>query len=622
MQPRAAGRHLIGSLPPLWADTLLMSTTRGMRRERVGERIWSGAHVNVAEQFAHILVQAGVERVYGVVGDSLNSIVDAIRRTRGIEWLPVHNEEGGALAAAAEAQVTGRLAVCAGSCGPGNTHLVQGLYDANRSGAPVLALASHIPTAQIGTSFFQETHPERLFVDASTWCETLSSADQMPRLVRVAIQRAIGASGVAVVVMPGDVADLDIAHATGEGSYCIEHGRVVPPTSQVQQLAEAVNAAETVTLFCGAGVRGAHTEVMAFAEAVKAPIGHSLRGKEWIQFDNPYDVGMSGLLGYGACYEATHEADLLVLLGTDFPYDSFLPGARTAQVDHDASHLGRRTPLEVAVHGDVGETLRALAPLIEVKTSRRFLDNMLRRHERALTRVIDAYTDDLHQRTPIHPEYVADVLDELASEDAIFTVDTGMNNVWAARYLTPNGRRRVLGSFLHGTMANALPHAVGAAFAAPDRQVVAMSGDGGLAMLLGELLTVRRHDLPVTIVVFNNSSLGMVELEMLVEGLPAHGTSNDHVDYAAIADGVGIPAIRITDPVEVRDGLARAFTTSGPVLVDVVTDPNALSMPPNISVQQIRGFAMAAGRTVLAGGVGKMLDLARSNLRNVRALEP
>ncbi|MEX0657653.1 MAG: pyruvate dehydrogenase [Egibacteraceae bacterium] len=578
--------------------------------------------MNVAEQFVAVLVQAGVERVYGIVGDSLNPIVDAIRRQAGLAWVPVHNEEGAAFAAAAEAQVTGRLAVCAGSSGPGNTHLLQGLYDANRSGAPVLALASHIPTAQIGTSFFQETHPERVFADASVWCETLASADQMPRIVRVAIQQALGTPGVSVLVMPGDVADLDTAHPTGEGSYCVERGRVTPPAAEVARLADAINAAGSVTLFCGAGVRGAHAEVMGLAEAAKAPVGHSLRGKEWIQYDNPYDVGMSGLLGYGACYDATFQADLLVLLGTDFPYDSYLPGTGTAQVDHNAAHLGRRTPLEVAVHGDVRETLRALVPLVEVKASRRFLDDMLRRHARALTRVVDAYTGDIGQRVPIHPEYVADVLDDLASDDAIFTVDTGMNNVWAARYLTPNGRRRVIGSFLHGTMANALPHAVGAAFGAPERQVVAMSGDGGLAMLLGELLTVRRHRLPVTIVVFNNSSLGMVELEMLVEGLPAHGTDQDPVDYAAIARSAGLESIRITRPEEVRDGLARALATAGPVLVDVVTDPNALSLPPNVTIQQIRGFAMAAGRTVLAGGVGKMVDMARSNLRNVRALDP
>ena len=576
--------------------------------------------MNVAEQFVEVLVQAGVQRVYGVVGDSLNPVVDAIRRTDGIEWVHVSNEEAGAFAASAEAQLTGRLAVCAGSCGPGNTHLIQGLYDATRSGAPVLALASHIPTDQIGTGFFQETHPERLFVDASVWCETLSSPTQMPRMLRIAIQNALGAPGVSVVVMPGDVADRRVDTPTGTGSFCLQPGRVMPPLEQVEQLAAAINAAQTVTLFCGGGVRGAHAEVMALAEALQAPVGHSLRGKEWIQHDNPYDVGMSGLLGYGACYDAMHEADLLVLLGTDFPYDSFLPGRRTAQVDHDATHLGRRTPLEVAVHGDVRETLLDLLPLIERKPSRLFLDDLLTRHERALTRVVDAYTSNLADTSPIHPEYVADILDEVAADDAIFTVDTGMNNVWAARYLTPNGRRRVLGSFLHGTMANALPHAIGAAFAEPGRQVIAMSGDGGLSMLLGELLTVRRHNLPLTVVVFNNSSLGMVELEMLVEGFPAHGTALEKVDYAAVARAAGIEGVRITEPSEVRDGLARAVATSGPVLVDLVTDPNALSMPPTLKAQQIRGFAMAAGKSVLAGGVGKMLDLARSNLRNLRAL--
>lgn len=442
----------------------------------------------------------------------------------------------------------------------------------------------------------------------------------MPRLARIAIQQALGTPGVSVLVLPGDVADLRTVHPTGAGAYCVEPGRVLPPDGQVSALADAINAAGTVTLFCGAGVRDAHAEVMALAEAVKAPVGHSLRGKEWIQHDNPFDVGMSGLLGYGACHDAMHEADLLVLLGTDFPYDSFLPGRRTAQVDHQATHLGRRTPLEVAVHGDVRDTIRALLPLVDAKDSRGFLDDMLRRHERALTRVVDAYTGDLGDRTPIHPEYVADVLDEVAADDAIFTVDTGMNNVWAARYLIPNGRRRVLGSFIHGTMANALPHAIGAAMAAPDRQVVAMAGDGGLAMLLGELLTVQRHQLPVTIVVFNNSSLGMVELEMLVEGLPAHGTNHEPADYARIAQGIGLDAIRITEPEDVPAGLEQALSNSRPVLVDVVTDPHAMSMPPNITAQQIRGFATAAGKTVLAGGVGKMLDMARSNLRNIRAL--
>jgi pyruvate dehydrogenase (quinone) len=576
--------------------------------------------MNVAEQFVHVLRQAGVERVYGVVGDSMNPIVDAIRRTDGIEWVHVQNEEAGAFAASAEAQVTGRLAVCAGSCGPGNTHLIQGLYDAQRSGAPVLAIASDIPSTEKGTGFFQETHPERVFVDASTYCETISNAEQMPRLLHVAIQRALGDGGVSVLVIAGDVADLETAHPTGEFRYVEDSAVLTPPMSQVQDLAEAINAAEKVAIFCGSGAKGAREELFDLALTVKAPIGHTLRGKESIQFDNPYDVGMSGLLGYGACFDAMHEADLVVLLGTDFPYKDFLPGKKTAQVDHDRGRIGRRVPVAVGVHGDVRETLRLLRPMLHAKADRSFLDGMLERHAKTLEKVIEAYTGDAKQRSPIHPEYVADTLDELAADDAIFTVETGMNNVWAARYLTPNGRRRVMGSFWHGSMANALPHAIGAQFAQPGRQVVSMSGDGGLAMLMGELLTVRQQRLPVKIVVFNNSTLGMVKLEMLVEGLPSYGTDHDPVDYAMIARGVGIPSVRIEQPGDLRAGLAAALAADGPYLVDVVTDPNALSLPPHVSVQQIRGFAMAAGKTVLGGGVGKMVELARSNLRNARAL--
>lgn len=575
------------------------------------------AKTNVADQFVHVLVQAGVRRIYGVVGDSLNPIVDAVRRTPQIEWVHVRNEEAAAFAAAAEAQLTGRLAVCAGSCGPGNTHLVQGLYDAHRTGAPVLALASHIPSDQIGTQFFQETHPERLFVECSGYCEMISRPEQMPRMLRIAIQHALARHEVSVVVLPGDVAQLDIAHPTGETSLVSELGRVMPAAEQVRALADALNAARTVTLFCGAGVRDAHEEVMRLAETLHAPIGHSLRGKEWIQFDNPYDVGMSGLLGYGACYKAMHEADLVLLLGTDFPYDEFLPGTNTVQIDHDASRLGRRTPLKLAVHGDVRETLRAVLPLLAQKSDREFLDRMLGEHYRLLEQVVDAYTRNVADHKPIHPEYAADILDELASDDAIFTVDTGMCNVWAARYLTPNGRRRVIGSFLHGTMANALPHAIGAQFAYPDRQVISMSGDGGLGMLMGELLTVALHRLPVKIIVFNNSSLGMVRLEMLVDGLPNFETDHVPVDFAAVARAAGIHAARVTDPFAIRNAIAEALEHPGPALVDLVTDPNALSLPPHITAAQVRGFALAASKIVLTGGVGRMIDMARSNLRNV-----
>jgi pyruvate dehydrogenase (quinone) len=571
----------------------------------------------VGEQLVQVLRQAGVTRMYGVVGDSLNPLVDAIRRTKGIDWIHVRNEEAGAFAAAAEAQLTGRLAVCAGSCGPGNTHLIQGLYDAHRSGVPVLAIASHIPTEQIGTSFFQETHPERLFVECSHYCELVSQASQMPRLARIAIQHAVGRGGVSVLVMPGDVLQRAAEHPTGEGAPVTVRGAVVPADAQVRELADRLNAARTVTLFCGAGVQGAHDAVMALAGKLHSPVGHSLRGKEWMQYDNPYDVGMSGLLGYGACYDATHQADLLLLLGTDFPYDAFLPQRRTVQVDHDLTRLGRRTPLDLAVHGDVAATLRAALPLVKQKPDRSFLDDMLHQHARTLEHVVDAYTRDIEHHVPIHPEYAASILDEMAADDAVFTVDTGMCNVWAARYITPNGRRRVIGSFLHGTMANALPHAIGAQLAYPGRQVISMSGDGGLGMLLGELLTVALHRQPVKIITFNNSSLGMVKLEMLVSGLPDFETDHASVDYAAIAAAAGIHAVRIEQPKDIRAGLKDALAHPGPALVDLVTDPNALSIPPHLSGAQVRGFALAATKVVLSGGVGRMLEMARSNLRNI-----
>ncbi|MQY14732.1 Pyruvate dehydrogenase [ubiquinone] [Streptomyces sp. RB5] len=572
----------------------------------------------VAEQLLEVLLQYGVKRIYGVVGDSLNPLVDAIRRSGGkLEWVHVRNEEAAAFAAAAEAQLTGSLAVCAGSCGPGNTHLVQGLYDAKRSGAPVLAIAAHIPSHQIGSGFFQETHPEQLFAEAADYVELISQPEQMPRIARIAAQQALGAGSVSVLVLPGDIADKPAANPTGRNVPCVTPGTVVPPESAVRALADLVNGAKKVAVFAGAGVRDAHAQVMRLAETVQAPVGHTLRGKEWIQFDNPFDVGMIGLLGYGACYDALHEADLVLLLGTDFPYDAFLPQAHTVQIDRDATRLGRRTPLELGVHGDVAATLDALQRLLRPKRDRRFLDAMLTKHERALTKVVEAYARDVESHVPIHPEYAARVLDEIAADDAVFTVDTGMNNVWAARYLTPNGRRRVIGSFSHGTMANALPHAIGAAFTDRRRQVISLSGDGGLSMLLGELITVGQHDLAVKTVVFNNASLGMVRLEMLVDGLPAYETDHAPVDYAAIARGIGMPSWRVEKPTEVEGVLREALGRPGPALVELVTDPNALSIPSHVTASQVAGFALAAGRTVLDGGVGTMLDLARSNLRNI-----
>ncbi|MCX4830180.1 pyruvate dehydrogenase [Streptomyces sp. NBC_00006] len=577
------------------------------------------AKQNVAEQFVDILVRAGVERMYGVVGDSLNPVVDAIRRNDAIDWVHVRHEETAAFAAGAEAQVTGKLTACAGSCGPGNLHLINGLYDAHRSMAPVLALASHIPSSEIGLGFFQETHPDRLFSECSHYSEMISSPKQMPRVLQTAIQNAVGRSGVSVVTLPGDVADEAAPETSIETAIVTSRPSIRPGDAEIDKLVELIDEAGKVTLFCGSGTAGAHAEVMEFAEKIKSPVGHALRGKEWIQYDNPYDVGMSGLLGYGAAYEATHECDLLILLGTDFPYNAFLPqkDVKIVQVDVRPEHLGRRSKLDLAVWGDVRETLRCLTPRVKPKSNRKFLDRMLKKHADALEGVVKAYTRKVEKHTPIHPEYVASVVDELAAEDAVFTVDTGMCNVWAARYISPNGRRRVIGSFSHGSMANALPMAIGAQFTDRNRQVVSMSGDGGFSMLMGDFLTLVQYDLPVKVVLFNNSSLGMVELEMLVAGLPSYGTTNKNPDFAAIARAAGAYGVRVEKPKQLAGALKDAFRHKGPALIDVVTDPNALSIPPKISAEMVTGFALSASKIVLDGGVGRMVQMARSNLRNM-----
>ncbi|GHJ97976.1 pyruvate dehydrogenase [Streptomyces sp. NE5-10] len=576
------------------------------------------AKQNVAEQFVDILVRAGVQRLYGVVGDSLNPVVDAIRRNPAIDWIQVRHEETAAFAAGAEAQITGRLAACAGSCGPGNLHLINGLYDAHRSMAPVLALASHIPSSEIGLGYFQETHPDQLFRECSHYSELISHPKQMPRLLHTAVQHAVGRGGVSVVALPGDIADQPAPEKTTGSALVTSRPTVRPGDSEIDALVRMIDAADRVTLFCGSGTAGAHPEVMQFAERLKAPIGHALRGKEWIQYDNPFDVGMSGLLGYGAAYEATHECDLLILLGTDFPYNAFLPDdVRIVQVDVRPERLGRRSRLDLAVWGDVRETLRCVTPRVRARADRRFLDKMLKKHADALEGVVKAYTRKVEKHTPIHPEYVASVLDELADDDAVFTVDTGMCNVWAARYLTPNGRRRIIGSFSHGSMANALPQAIGAQFTDRDRQVVTLSGDGGFTMLMGDFLTLVQYDLPVKIVLFNNSSLGMVELEMLVAGLPSYGTGNRNPDFAAVARAAGAYGVRVEKPKHLAGALRDAFRHPGPALVDVVTDPNALSIPPKISAEMVGGFALSASKIVLDGGVGRMVQMARSNLRNV-----
>ena len=580
--------------------------------------------MNVAEQLVSQLIDAGVHRVYGIVGDSLNPVVDAIRKSGGskkggIDWVHVRHEEAAAFAAAAEAQLTGKLAVCAGSCGPGNLHLINGLYDAQRSAAPVLAIASHIPSVQIGQMYFQETHPDRLFNECSVYNEMISSAEQAPRVVNAAIRHAVELSGVSVISLPGDVSDLK---ATSPSPKYVPSRRPVlsPNEEDVRQLADVLNRAKKVAIFAGAGVEGAHDEVIELADALKAPIGHTLRGKDFIQYDNPFDVGMTGLLGYGAAAEGMNDADVLIMLGTDFPYDQFLPDTFTVQVENHPEKLGRRTSVSLPIHSDVKPLITALLPLLDRDRSDAFLKAKVKKHSKIMHSPVGAYTRNAEHMKPIHPEYAAHILNEVASKDAIFTADTGMCNVWTARYIDPLGTRRLIGSFLHGSMANALPHAIGAQVAFPNRQVISVSGDGGLSMLLGELVTARMYDLPIKVVVFNNSTLGMVKLEMLVNGLPDYGTDVHDVNYADVASAIGFHGERVTEPSRLRGALQEAFAYNGPALIEVMTDPNALSLPPEIRSGQVIGFATAMSKIVLNRGAGEAVAMATSNMRNIPRL--
>ena len=571
----------------------------------------------IADELVRRLVEVGVERIYGVVGDSLNPVTDALRLNGKLQWIHVRNEESGAFAAGAEAQLSGKLAACAGSCGPGNLHLINGLFDAHRSNAPVLAIASHIPTSEIGTGYFQETHPEILFKECSHYCELISNPKQFERVLHIAMQSAVGKGGVSVIVLPGDVAGMELPSDGSSRSLVSRRPANRPAEKELARLAELINTSKKVVLFCGIGCADSHAEVISLAEMLKSPVGHSYRGKPFVEYENPFDVGMSGLLGFGAAYEAMHECDLLLLLGTDFPYSKFLPTKpKIAQVDVRVENLGRRSKLDLGLWGDVGETIRALLPMVKAKTDRSFLDAMLGKTKEARRR-LNVYVDHAGKRTPMHPEPVAAALSEIAEHDAIFTADTGMCNVWSSRYVQATKDRRLIGSFTHGSMANALPQAIGAQCCYPDRQVIAMCGDGGLAMLMGDLLTLTQHNLPIKIVVFNNSALGMVKLEMEVAGLPDYQTDLKNPNFAKLADAIGIMGVRVENPADVSTGLKKALQHSGPALIDVVTDPNAVSLPSHIAPEMVVGFGLAMGKLVLSGHIDEVVDTIETNIRHI-----
>ena len=568
----------------------------------------------VAEIFIETLIAAGVTRIYGVVGDSLNGILEEVRRSKKIDWIGVRHEETAAFAAGAQAHLTGELAVCAGSCGPGNMHLINGLYDCHRSRVPVLALAAQIPSQEIGSNYFQETHPDQLFRDCSDYCELVSQTTQIPRVLEIAIQTALTKKGVAVVAIPGDIALKPATYRKPSATIKPCRPVVSPSDEEIKSLATLLNESKAVTILGGAGCAGAHAELMELAGRLKSPIVSALRGKEHIQYSNPYDVGLTGLIGFSSGYHAIMAADTLLMLGTDFPYTQFYPEKATViQVDLRGENLGRRTRLDLGIIGDVKATLRGLLPLVTGKEDDAHLKRFVS-HYQDVRKGLDELAVGHPGRKPMHPQYVAKVVDELAADDAVFSCDVGTPTIWAARYLTMNGRRRLLGSFNHGSMANAMPQAIGAQLAFPNRQVVTFSGDGGLSMMLGDLLSLHQHELPVKIVVFSNSALAFVELEMLAAGILGEGTELVNPDFVALARSAGMFAIKVEDPTDLKPAVTEAFRHDGPALVDAVVNRSELSMPPTIKLDQAVGFNLWALKAVLNGRGDEVIDLAVSNL--------
>ena len=572
------------------------------------------AKKRVADLIVDVLAEAGVQRIYGVSGDSLNGITDSIRATGKLEWVHLRHEETAAFAAGAEAHLTGGLAVCAGSCGPGNLHLINGLYDCHRSRVPVLAIAAQIPSNELGSGYFQETHPEHLFAQCSHFCELVSQPEQMPRVLEIAMQTAISRRGVAVIALPGDVGLRDAV----EGPRLHFHeskSTVCPSQDEIASLVALLVRSKKTTILAGAGCAGAHDELIELAGKLKAPIVHALRGKEFVEYDNPFDVGMTGLLGFSSGYHAMMSCDTLLMLGTDFPYQQFYPAEATIiQIDVRGEQIGRRTKVDLGLVGDVKATLAALIPQLSARSDEAHLGTSLKDYGEARKSLDDLATGESGQK-PIHPQYVARVLDELAAEDAVFTCDVGTPTIWAARYLHMNGKRRLLGSFTHGSMANALPQAIGAQVSHPGRQVVALCGDGGLAMLMGDLLSLCQLQLPVKLIVFNNSSLAFVELEMKAAGILDFGTDLHNPDFAKMAEAAGILGLRAETADQVRPMIEQALSHDGPALIEAIVSRQELSMPPTITVDQIKGFSLFMIKAVLDGRGNEIIDLARVNLR-------
>ena len=568
---------------------------------------------NIADLLVAAIKQAGVRRVYGIAGDSLNALTEAIRKDKDIDWVHVRHEEVAAFAAGAEAHLTGSLAVCAGSCGPGNLHLINGLYDCQRSRVPVLAIAAHIPSAEIGRNYFQETHPEHLFRECSHYCELVPGPGQLPGVLETAIRVAIAKGGVSVIVVPGDVLMMPAPDVKLSPSLVPAPALIRPPDRELDELARLLNDARQVTLLCGRGCFGHHEKLMRLAGALNSPIVHALGGKEGVEWDNPFDVGMTGLIGFSSGYHAIMDGDLLLMLGTDFPYRQFYPTNSTiAQVDLRAENLGRRCRIDLGVVGDVGATIEGLLPLLASKTDRAHLDRSLSNYRKSREGLDELAVGKL--KGTMHPQFVARTLSEAAAADAVITYDVGTPAIWVARYVTMNGKRRLISSLNHGSMANAMPQAIGAQAAFPGRQVISFSGDGGFTMLMGDLLTLVQEKLPVKVLVLNNGALGFVQMEMQASGFLDTAVKLTNPDFAAMAQGAGIFAKRVEDPAELEGAMREWLAHDGPALLDVVSARQELAMPPNIGVEQAAGFGMWLMKAVIDGRGRQIIDLAHTNL--------
>ncbi len=573
----------------------------------------SMANQLVADLLIETLEKMGVQRIYGVVGDSLNAMTNSLSKRKKIEWIHTRHEEAAAFAAGAEAQITGQLAVCAGSCGPGNLHLINGLYDAHRSGAPVLAIAAQIPSTEIGNKYFQETDPKALFKDCSYFCENVSYPETLPTLLHTAIQTALTKKGVSVLVLSGDIALKEVETAIRAISN-IPQPIIIPNHEELKKAADILNGSEKIALFCGAGVKGAHDTVIRLADTLKSPIVHTLRGKEFIEYDNPFDVGMTGLIGFSSGYYTMEDCDTLLLLGTNFPYRAFYPEkAKVIQIDINGENLGLKTRIDLGLVGDVKASVEALLPLLNKKNDITFLEKALKHYKNA-RKGLDELAVGEPGKKPIYPQYFAKILSEVASEDTIFTCDVGTQTAWAARYLKMNGKRRLLGSFNHGSMANALSQAIGAQCVDKNRQVVAMCGDGGFAMLMGEILTLVQEQIPLKAIVLNNSTLGFVQLEMMASAMVPYGVDLKNPNFAKLGEAVGIKGIRIEDPADLKKGLEEAFSHNGPVIVDIVSNTYELIMPPSIKASQAKDFGLFALKAVMSSRGDMLMDVIKTNL--------